>query len=235
MVYKLPSWLDALSFAILPGECVLCRLPSGRRRDLCADCEYTLPWLGSCCAVCALPLATGGICGQCLRAPPPFATIRAAFCYDTPVDQLINRFKHRRQPACGRILGTLLADHLEETELPARPDALIPVPLHWRRHWRRGFNQAEILAWDLGQRLNLPVLGRALRRRRRTPAQQGLDARARRRNLRGAFQVRRPLDGLHLAVVDDVVTTAATSREVARTLLAAGAATVEIWCLARTP
>lgn len=238
MVYKS---LEALGFLLFPGHCVLCAQPSGTRYDLCPGCRSELPWQGYSCAICALPLtlptnqtlASGHICGECLRAPPPFTRVLAPFSYDFPVDRLINRFKHQNHPASGRVLGHLLGNWLaiHATELP---DALVPVPLHWRRRWRRGFNQAELLARDLGQHLSLPVAPEVLARTRATQAQQGLDARARRRNLRGAFQVQKPIRGRRLAVVDDVVTTTATSRAVTDTLLAAGAQAVEIWCLART-
>ena len=112
-----------------------------------------------------------------------------------------------------------------------------PVPLARRRQRRRGFNQAQMLADWLGRRLQLPVHGDWLQRRLDTPAQQGLDAATRKRNLRQAFALDAgaELAGRHLALVDDVLTTGATAGILARLLRRAGAARVDVYCLARTP
>jgi ComF family protein len=113
-------------------------------------------------------------------------------------------------------------------------DAVVPVPLHWRRRWRRGFNQAEVLARTVGWRHGLPVERRCLIRVRATPPQQG-DAAARRRNVRGAFAVRRAerIADRRLLLVDDVFTTGATANACAAALLNAGAAAVGVLTLAR--
>ena len=112
---------------------------------------------------------------------------------------------------------------------------LVPVPLHWRRRWRRGFNQAEMLARGVGRRHGLPVRPRRLVRVRATPPQQG-DADARRRNVRDAFAVRRTGNGSvgrRLLLVDDVFTTGATANACAAALLTAGAGAVGVLTLAR--
>ena len=119
------------------------------------------------------------------------------------------------------------------------PDLLIPTPLHWRRRWQRGFNQCELLCRALRRRspalAGVPLEPGAVRRHRSTPAQSSMNARARRRNLHGAFTVRKPCAKLRAAVVDDVMTTGATAAAIARSLRDAGADRVDIWCLARTP
>lgn len=118
-------------------------------------------------------------------------------------------------------------------------DVLIPVPLHWRRQWQRGFNQAELLARQLcssDDRVSDAILDhRSVRRHRATMAQSGTDARHRASNLRGAFTVFRRYDNLRVAIVDDVLTTGATAASLAVALRDAGARRVEAWCLARTP
>jgi ComF family protein len=111
----------------------------------------------------------------------------------------------------------------------------VPVPLHWRRRWTRGFNQAEVIADELAYRLRIPLHAQALLRRQQHTPQQQLTAAQRRRNLRSGFAIRGDVRGRHVALVDDVVTTGATAAEIARTLLDAGAASVQVWCLARTP
>jgi len=113
----------------------------------------------------------------------------------------------------------------------------LAVPLAKDRLRERGFNQAELLAGWLAQALQLPLCRRALRRTRATPAQQELDAKTRQRNLHGAFALADGFvaRGLHLALVDDVLTTGATAGEIAHLLRQNGAARVDVYCLARTP
>jgi len=111
-------------------------------------------------------------------------------------------------------------------------DGLVPVPLHWARRWRRGFNQAQVLAKAVGREHGLPVLGWALRRVRATPLQHG-DFEVRRRNVRNAFAVQRDLTARRLLLVDDVFTTGATANACAQALLNAGAAAVGVLTLAR--
>ena len=119
----------------------------------------------------------------------------------------------------------------------SRPDYLVPVPLANRRFRQRGYNQAAMLADWLGKELQLPVDERHVLRTRETPNQQGLDAKARKRNLRGAFALVDTdwLRGKHLALVDDVLTTGSTADVIARLLTSAGASRVDVYCLARTP
>ncbi|MGB1466783.1 MAG: ComF family protein [Alcanivorax nanhaiticus] len=112
-------------------------------------------------------------------------------------------------------------------------DLICPLPVHWQRRWRRGFDQSERLAHLLSQIWQRPVLS-ALVRQRATPHQQGLTRRQRQRNLRKAFRCQANVQGRHLVLVDDVMTTGSTAREASRVLLDAGAASVRVWCLART-
>jgi len=214
------------------GRCVLCGAGAG---DLCRDCAAELPRIGSACCHCGLPLADRGPCGACLRRPPPYSRCLSPFLYEAPVSQLITAFKYEGRFSYGRALSRQLCDCVRAAGAHADIDLLLPVPLHWRRRWTRGFNQAEIIADELGRALGLPAPTRRLRRLRAAPAQQGLGARERSRNLRAAFGARGRFDGLHIALIDDVVTTGATAAELTRLLLAAGAASAQVWCLARTP
>ncbi|VVP82338.1 hypothetical protein PS938_00789 [Pseudomonas fluorescens] len=221
-------------------SCLLCDEPAEGVPPVCTACEFELPWLGDHCITCALPLPAAGLtCGHCLKQPPAFEQVIAPWTYNFPVDSLITRFKHNTKWPFGRLLAELLAQCLQhrfEDDLP-RPHALIPVPLATRRLRQRGFNQAAMLARWLSASLDIPCDERLLLRTQDTDAQQALNAEARRKNLRNAFALTPGaiVKGQHLALVDDVLTTGATAQALARLLMDAGAARVDVYCLARTP
>ena len=219
-----------LAEALLPARCLVCGERGASTQDLCVHCRAALPWNRSACTLCALPL-TGGMpaCGACLQRPPPFGASRAVFRYAFPLDRLLPRFKFHGDLAAGRLLVQLMAEHLADAP---RPLALVPVPLHPARLRQRGYDQALELARPLAHRLDLPLCADRLRRRRATAAQTRLDARARHRNVRDAFEMAGPIPA-HVALVDDVMTTGATLAECARVLGQAGVARVDVWVVAR--
>ena len=224
------------------NRCLLCLgCAAGIAECICPACLDDLPWLGSACRQCALPLPeTDMLCGPCQLSPPAFSQVIAPFRYHFPLDSLIPAFKYQHKLTYGRLMAHLLLQavehHYQEHE-QALPDLILPLPLHRARQAQRGYNQALELARPIARRLALPLDRRNLIRRRATTSQQGLNAQQRRHNLHDAFICRHPeqLHGKHLALLDDVVTTGTTVNEASRTLLAAGAASVSIWCIARTP
>lgn len=224
---------------IIEQTCLLCD-ERCQSEPLCSACEADLPWLDGRCRVCAVPLPTRGlVCGECLKRPPAFDHVEVPWRFTFPVDALISRFKHQAHWPYGRLLGERLAHHLQHAYadgLP-RPDALLPVPLARRRLRQRGFNQAQMLAQWLSRALAITLEARSLERLIDTPPQQQLDAATRRRNLRQAFALsgEAAASGRHLALVDDVLTTGATAEALASLLKRAGAARVDVYCLARTP
>lgn len=220
--------------------CLLCDEPAHAPIPICVACEAELPWLDERCRVCALPLPmTGLVCGQCNRRRPAFQQVEAPWHYGFPVDALITRFKYHRQWPLGRLLAELLGNWLAYrfAEGLAQPTLLLPVPMATRRLRQRGYNQAGMLAKWLGTQLDITCDEHLLVRTLDTPAQQGLNARTRKRNLRQAFAVTdvNAVAGRHLALVDDVLTTGATAQALASQLLKAGARRVDVYCLARTP
>lgn len=221
-------------------SCLLCDESTGSSRSICEDCEADLPWLGAQCLRCALPMPSSDqTCMQCSINPAAFDEVVAVWLYDFPIDALVTRFKHQGKWPLGRLLAELFAQFLQYrfNEGLARPDLLLPVPMASKRLRQRGYNQAAMLAAWLGARLQLPVDERLLKRVKETPPQQGLDARARRRNLLGAFELPTPQNvaGKHIALVDDVLTTGSTADVLAGMLRKAGARHVDVYCLARTP
>jgi ComF family protein len=219
---------------------LLCDESTDAPYPVCTACETELPWLGDQCQQCALPLAMSGLsCAQCTLHLPAFDEVLAPWLYEFPVDSLITRFKHQGNWPMGRLLAQLLGQFLQHRfdEGLSRPDFLLPVPLASKRLRQRGYNQAGMLADWLGTQLQLFVESRLVTRPLETPTQQGLDAKARKRNLRGAFAVvdEEKIKDKHVALVDDVLTTGSTADAIARLLIKAGARRVDVYCLARTP
>ena len=239
---NLSQWLNFVQFLLLPATCVLCEQPDQRGRDLCAGCQQRLPRQLHACPICALPLPPAAAalpCGKCLQQKRRIHTTVAAARYEGQVSALVTGFKYHRQLAAGRVLTTLLIDAIQERyHNQPLPQLLLPVPLHASRLRQRGYNQAQLMAQDLAQALQIPCANDLLCRTRATPPQQGLNARERRRNLRGAFMVKANgglADVQHVALIDDVVTTMSTALEVVRALQR-GRDTplvIDLWCLAR--
>jgi ComF family protein len=191
-----------------------------------------LPGQGYYCRHCASPLPAAGLCGPCLTHPPPYSRARAPFLYAYPLDVLIKAAKFSNRVDYLDPLGRAMADRLLAGGLDL-PECLIPVPLHWRRLITRGYNQALELARPLASVLRVPIDTGLCRRSRYTLPQTGLSARERARNVRSAFRIAGVLPYRRVALVDDVLTTGSTARELARALAGAGAESVEVWALAR--
>lgn len=165
--------------------------------------------------------------------PPPFAATTAAFVYMFPVDRLLPRLKFHADLAAGAVLADVMPPAFAAA---ARPDALVPVPLHRSRLRLRGYDQALELAKPLARSLGLPLRTDLLRRVRATAAQSELGAVHRRDNLRNAFACADLcVPPRHVALFDDVMTTGATVTEATRALLAGGVLRVDVWVLARVP
>ena len=234
--------LAAILAGLFPDYCSLCGLRSYRPLPLCLNCECSLQANTVCCYRCAIPLpvttaaASTALCGTCLQVPPPFQRVIAPWLYCERMAYLIRRWKFQGERRLTQLLASLWLQRVEEQ---GPIDLLVPVPLHWRRLWQRGFNQSQVLTQQL--RSLAPALApagmdhRGVRRSRSTPAQSGLDATKRAANLRAAFTAHKPYDNLRVAIIDDVFTTGATATAMALTLRSAGARHIEVWCLARTP
>lgn len=206
--------------------------------DLCAGCRRDLPTSSDACRRCALPLPAGHPpdipCGTCQRRPPPFAVCHAAFRYEDPIPTLVGGAKFRSRLNLGRLLGQCLTIALRERNAEM-PDLILPVPLHAKRLRERGYNQALEIARHVGDELAIPVDAHSCIRVLATSPQAGLEQKARRRNVRGAFRVLRPLGVGHVAILDDVVTTGSTVSELTRVLRQSGIERVDVWAVARTP
>jgi ComF family protein len=223
----------------MPGVCWLCHLPLRLpQHGICSFCLRQLPALPILCPRCALPSRHPHLpCGRCLQRPPPWQTLICVSDYVPPLSQLIQRMKFSGATALRVMLARLLLlSWLEarRTRAVPHPDLLLCVPLHKKRLWQRGYNQSALLARPLARWLACEFRPHGLRRYRHGVPQHRLSAPERRRNLRAAFRLEMAVQGRHIALIDDVVTTGSTVAEITRILLAQGAASVQIWCLCRT-
>lgn len=231
-----------LDFA-LPPRCPGCGAITGEPHRFCLDCWRSLTFLGEpCCARCGLPFAYPGggeaECGRCLAEPPPFDRLRAAVAYGDVSRQVALKLKYSGRPGLAETLAHFMLRHVRagagEGE---RTPLLVPVPLHRWRIWRRGYNQAALIASALSRRTGLPAGLDLLSRTRATPPLKGLGRRERALAVRGAFRVtpraRDRLAGRQILLVDDVYTSGATAAACARALKRGGAASVDVLCWAR--
>lgn len=235
--------LQKLYKQVMPDICCMCDTKGMTDLDLCQNCHKSLPHNLQSCFRCAIPLGTTWqqsdsqtICGRCLNQPDAIDQAIIPFLYRPPVDHMIKRLKFSGDTKFSRLLGELLADAVSANNHSTAPDVLLPVPIHHQRLMHRGFNQAEMIAHTTGQRLGIAVDCKAINRSALQLPQAGLSARKREDNIRRAFEVNRSnVEGLNVAIVDDVYTTGATARSIARQLNKARARKISIWAVARTP
>lgn len=211
---------------LFPQRCLLCQAANG---PICNACRADLPWQSShSCPVCAQPTPDGDTCGHCLKEPPAFERTHALFTYGFPVDSLVQRLKYAENLVIAPLLGALLAEHVAN-----KPDIWLPMPLHTNRLKERGFNQAVEITRELSQATGIAMQPAWASRTKDTPPQAGLKREARRNNMRGAFSCKIDVSGLHIGIVDDVMTTGSTLDALAETLKQAGAKEVSCLVVAR--
>jgi ComF family protein len=211
----------ALGSALLPPVCCLCGA-AGQAPDL------------DLCDVCTalLPVIVGGSGSMPALAGATVVRSLFLFKYAYPVDHFIRAVKFRGDRVFARVLGELLARELRCRGW-ALPECIVPMPLHAARLRERGFNQALEITRFAAASLGVRVDSGSLVRKLATREQSGLSLHARRKNVRGAFEVVRPLPKGRIALLDDVVTTGSTAMAAINSLAAAGAQEIELWAIAR--
>jgi len=225
---------------LLPPLCPSCRDPLGDGAGLCAQCWSKLSFIEPpYCARLGIPFTydpgPGLLSMEAIATPPAYERARAAVRYDDIARALVLGFKYGDRLDLARMMGGWMAR--AGRELSADADALLPVPLHWRRLWARRFNQSAALAGAISELCGVPVLHEALKRVRATPQQVGLSKAQRADNVQGAFRVpgeqKVNIAGKRVVLIDDVLTSGATADTCARALLRAGAARVDVLVFAR--
>ncbi|HWK36472.1 ComF family protein [Sphingomonas sp.] len=237
MLDALARPLATVAALALPPRCPGCGAVGEADHRFCARCWGRLDFLGPpWCAGCARPFpfdrGDGALCGPCLADPPPYAGARAAVAYGDVARTVALRLKYAGRTAFAQTAARQMA-----RLLPDDATLLVPVPLHRRRLWSRGYNQAALIADALARASGVPRAHDLLLRRKPTPVLRGLGRRARAKAVAGAFaladRAAPRLMGAHIVLVDDVFTTGATAGACTRVLLRGGAARVTVLAWAR--
>lgn len=224
---------------VYPPRCPACGEGLAAQDGLCVACWSTLAIPSEpACVSCQRPFGSqgpdrGAVCAPCLASPPRHDGIAAGTLYTEVSRKLVLAFKHGRRLAMAPMLARFMVARLPDLDDPL----IVPVPLHRWRLWVRGFNQAAVLGQEIEKLGRGRLLVDVLRRRKRTPPLGGLGAKARRRMLSGSIEVRQSaraqIRGRNVILVDDVLTSGATSEACVAQLKRAGADKVVVCCFAR--
>lgn len=225
---------------VFPPRCPVCGEGIAEQRGLCSTCWSALVIPGEpACATCQRPFGQDGTpegsqCAPCMADPPRHDGIAAGALYTEPARKLVLAFKHGRRIALAPMLARLAAARLPEL---VGEWTAIPVPLHRTRIWKRGYNQSALLAREIAKLRGAALLVDGLVRTKATPPLGGLGRKQRAKTLQGAIAInpRRAgsIRGAQILLVDDVLTSGATTDACTKVLLKAGAARVRIVCFAR--
>ena len=232
------AWIEAALDIVFPPTCLACRASVEAQGALCGGCWAAMrfierPFCERLGTPFELETGAGAVSPEAVERPPAFGRARAVVLFeDGPARRLVHRLKYSDRMELAKPMGAWMARAGQEVLDGA--DVLAPVPLHVTRLWRRQYNQAALLAREVGRRCGLPVDLDLIARARRTKAQVGLSRTERAANLAGAFRVRPgSAEGRRIVLIDDVLTSGATANAAARALLAAGAASVDVLVFAR--
>ena len=223
----------------LPQRCPSCGAISTDGTSFCAECWPKIrflnpPW----CESCALPFEyeqpDGTRCASCLAAPPKHDGIRAAVAYDALTRKIALRLKYGGKIGLAKLIARHLVRHLPNDRTGI---IVVPVPLHWTRLWSRSFNQSALIAQELARLGELHYVPDMLLRTKRTPSLRGLSGRDRRKTVAKVFRANPDkadlLKGSRIILVDDVLTSGATSEGCVQALKKSGASWVQLFCWAR--
>lgn len=194
----------------LSHVCLLCHQHTKNHYDLCTECETELPAYTS-------------------------NKMLALFNYTFPIDHMITQLKFHEKLIYAKLFGQLLAQKIiQQYKDSPLPTLIIPIPLHKKRLQERGFNQALEIAKPISKKLNIKIDKTSCIRKKHTAAQSSLSASERKNNIKNSFELLQPITDFHVAIIDDVVTTGETTRELSETLKKHGVKKIDVWCCAHT-
>lgn len=231
-MYVLSKAASITQRPLLKMQCCLCSEYHTEKAPICHACEQLLLPLGPACIQCATPLPDDplSLCGHCIKKTPAIDKVFTIYRFEEPLRTLLHDFKYREKLH----LSQFWVQKMLLNPPKISPNTcLIPVPIHKKRLYLRGFNQAAVLAYRLGKTMNIECSTQHIQKIKNTAPQAELEAKARQKNLRGSFKLA-PIHYQHVILVDDLITTGSTANELADQLKKQGVQQVDLWCIAKT-
>lgn len=227
---KIKKIKEATIDMLFPKTCPLCDRTLGRNMKICKNCAGKIHFIKEPrCKKCSKQLSDEEIeyCVDCNITKHIYNTGIAAFLYDDTISKSIYRFKYHNRRTYAEYYGEVIANKYEKQIKRWNADVIVPVPIHEKKRIKRGYNQAELIAWELGKCLGIKVDGKVLERVVNTKPQKEMDKTERKKNLENAFKIRHNVVKYKkIILVDDIYTTGSTIDECARVLLEGGVAEI---------
>jgi ComF family protein len=224
-------WTNFNHLLFSAPDCITCKTTKSQKQGFCSGCYHDLPHISHSCLRCGLAVSAERQCA-CKDEDWPFSVCIAACAYAFPVDALISQLKNQHKLSVSVPLGQLIASQIQRQRL-ALPELLIPVPTSRQRLQQRGFNQAVEIAKVVGKQLSIPVDYSSVQREKHHDVQKHLNKQQRLQNVNSAFTLSRPISAKHVAIIDDVITTGATTKAIAYLLRENGVKNIQSWSIAR--
>ncbi len=230
--------LNQIGRIIYPDCCHNCHKETSQEdKGLCQECRYKLKLIINPCKICGEELSeissNQSICGRCQTNTRYFDSVFAPFCYSDPLDKLIHDMKYSKRISNCDLLAELLYEQVVLQRITL-PECLIPAPINPNQFLQRGFNQSIEITNRLGKLLNIPVKNDLIIKTNNTERQSRLSYSQRQKNLKGSFKLNKPIEFQHIAIIDDVVTTTATTNEIAKIAKCNGVNRIQVWACARS-
>ena len=212
--------------------CLCCSFHQSQKNGFCLGCYHDLPHIKSACLQCGLPLLNHSPC-TCKAEDWPFLACLSAFEYQFPINELIFQYKSQARLALCDSFAQAIIVQIKRQQIPL-PQLLMPVPLHAQKLKARGFNQSLEIAKIIGKHLSIPVDYHSLQCTQASLQQKTLNKQQRISNINQNFSLTKPVTATHIALIDDVITTGATTKALAYLLRQQGATHIQAWSIART-
>ncbi|MBH1971616.1 ComF family protein [Moraxellaceae bacterium AER2_44_116] len=224
-------WTNFKQLLFSAPDCITCKTIKSQKQGFCSGCYHDLPHISHSCLRCGLAVSAERQCA-CKDEDWPFSICIAACAYAFPVDALISQLKNQHKLSLSEPLGLLIASQIKRQRIEL-PELLIPVPSSTERLQQRGFNQAAEIAKVVSKKLSIPVDYSSVQHNKQNAVQKNLNKQQRLQNVNAAFTLSKPIRATHVAIIDDVITTGATTKAIAYLLRENGVKTIQSWSIAR--
>ena len=225
-------WTNFQQLLFSAPDCIACKTIKSQKSGFCSGCYQDLPHISHGCLRCGVAVSAERQCA-CKDEDWPFSVCIAACAYAFPVDALISQLKNQHKLSISEPLGLLIAKQIQRQRIEL-PELLIPVPTSTQRLQQRGFNQAVEIAKVIGKQLSIPVDYTSVTRGKQSSVQKNLNKQQRSHNVDSAFILTKPISAQRVAIIDDVITTGATTKAIAYLLRENGIKDIQSWAVART-